>query len=58
MGLHTDGTAAKGCQTLSAGGGSLKTLKGRVVLRLRVCEPRRVGGAVYLYLVLSMLQGY
>lgn len=58
MGLHTDGTAVKGCQTLSAGGGSLKTGKCRVVLRLRVCEPRWVGGAVYLYLVLSMHQGY
>lgn len=32
MGLHTDGTTVKGCQTLSAGGGSLKTGKGRVVL--------------------------
>lgn len=55
MGLHTDGTTVKGCQTLSAGGGSLKTGKGRVVLMLRVCEPRRVGVAVYLSLVLSVL---
>lgn len=58
MGSHTDGTTVKGCQTLSAGGGSLKTGKGRVALMLRVCEPRRVGVAVYLYLVLSVRQDY